>query len=404
MEYYRFFKDNKHFISFGIILTFFSSFGQTFLISLYVPDLLAMLGLTNASFGGLYSGATITGALMLIYAGRLIDRIPLRTYSVATAVALLLSCIVLAIGGSAWSVALGLFGLRFAGQGMMAHIVMTSMSRYYEEHRGKALSLSLLGFSLGEAVFPVSIGFILGLYGWRTSLYFSAALIVFMLIPMIYWLLRYQPDGDEDRDEHSGIKMSYRELIADRRFFIISVNGTLLPFMLTGLMFYQLILAAQKGWSIEWIATCFVGFAAARTVGSLLSGPLVDRFSAQRLFPLYLIPFVLGVLALAFFSHPYTAMLYLSLAGFAMGLSASIKSAVIAEIYGTRYIGSIRSVFGAMTVVSTAVSPILIGWLLDIGWDFSLISLISAAAASAVVWLSFFLKSNEDTTVAPQEG
>jgi len=404
MDYILFFKDNKRFITFGIMMTFFSSFGQTFLISLYVPNLIAMLGLSNAMFGGLYAGATIFGALSLMYFGRMIDTVSLRKFSVVTAVILLVSCLVIAFSGNLAGVAIGLFGLRFAGQGLLGHIALTSMSRYYEENRGKALSLSVLGFSIGEAIFPVTIGFVIGLYDWRTALIFSAVLIGIILIPLIYWLLSKVPDKIENKnDEQDTQKFSYIEILSKRRFYIITINTIMLPFMLTGLLFYQLILAEQKGWTLEWMATCFIGFAVARTLGSIAVGPLVDRFSGVQLFPLYLIPFVAGVSLLVFFSHPYIAMIYLSLAGFAMGLSQSIKGAVLAEVYGTRYIGTIRSMYTAIGVLSTALSPVLIGWMLDAGWRFASISLIAALIVTGVIMLSFLLKTEKDYVIIPSQ-
>ncbi len=404
MDYILFFKDNKRFITFGIMMTFFSSFGQTFLISLYVPNLIAMLGLTNAAFGGLYAGATILGAVSLMYFGRLIDTVSLRKFSVITAVILLMSCLVIAFSGSIAGVVIGLFGLRFAGQGLLGHIALTSMSRHYEENRGKALSLSVLGFSIGEAIFPVTIGFVIGLYDWRAALIFSAILIGIILIPLIYWLLSKVPDTtDNNEDKREKHNFSYVQLLSDKRFYIIALNGTMLPFMLTGLLFYQIILAEQKGWAIEWMATCFIGFAVARTLGSIVSGPLVDRYSGVQLFPLYLIPFVIGVSLLAFFSHPYIALFYLSLAGFAMGLSQSVKGAVLAEMYGTRYIGTIRSLFTALGVLSTAVSPVIIGWMLDAGWNFTSISLIAAMIVTGVIMLSFLLKTEKDYIIIPSQ-
>lgn len=82
MDYLRFFLGNKRLISFGFILTFFSSFGQTFLLSLYVPKILNEFELTNSFFGGLYAFATVGSSLILVYVGKLIDRTNLKTYTI----------------------------------------------------------------------------------------------------------------------------------------------------------------------------------------------------------------------------------------------------------------------------------------------------------------------------------
>lgn len=149
------------------------------------------------------------------------------------------------------------------------------------------------------------------------------------------------------------------------------------------------------------MATCFIGYAVARTVGSIVSGPLIDRVSAVRMFPLYLIPFIFGVLMLVFFTAPIIALVYLSLAGLSMGLYGSVKSAVLAEVYGTRYIGTVRSMFSSIGVLSTAVSPVIIGWMLDAGWHFTMISLLCAIAVTGVVMISYQLNTDKDIAVIP---
>ncbi|MCH8524556.1 MAG: hypothetical protein LAT52_08405, partial [Balneolales bacterium] len=62
-SYLDFLKRNFEPVFFGFLLTFFSSFGQTFLISLFVPFILADLAFSNSVFGGYYAMATIVSSL-----------------------------------------------------------------------------------------------------------------------------------------------------------------------------------------------------------------------------------------------------------------------------------------------------------------------------------------------------
>ena len=68
MAYLRFFLTHPRALSFGVLLTLFSSFGQTFLISIFVPRLLEEFALNTAQFGALYALATITSAASLMTA------------------------------------------------------------------------------------------------------------------------------------------------------------------------------------------------------------------------------------------------------------------------------------------------------------------------------------------------
>lgn len=396
MEYIRFILGNKRLISFGFLLTFFSSFGQTFLLSLYVPDLIKEFHLTNSSFGGLYAAATLAASIILVYVGKFIDNSDLRKYTLYSALILLTACVVLAVSQNIIFVLIGFLGLRLAGQGLLSHISNTSISKHFEESRGKALSITALGYSLGEGIFPIIVGVIIGLAGWRYSMLLNALFVAVILIPFIWVALsKYNTNyPQENKNIDAANNFSRINLIKSKNFYLIAVNSVVLPFLVTGLFFYQLVLADSMGWTVEIMSVSFIGFAFGRTLFSLISGKMVDRFSAVKLFPLYLIPFSVGLFLLLIADHPYIAMLYLFLTGVSVGLSSTIKTSVVAEIYGTKNLGNIRSVFATLMVVSTALGPLLFGYMLDIGFHFSSIISLSLIIVVFVSIITLRLERN----------
>jgi MFS-type transporter involved in bile tolerance (Atg22 family) len=121
MTYRNFLVANRGILSFGILLTFSSSFGQTFLISLFVPYLLNEFSLSHAQFGNLYSAATLLAAAFLPVLGSWIDRTHLRDYSIAVAVGLAFSCLLVYLSTSVPVLFVALLALRLAGQGLLSH-------------------------------------------------------------------------------------------------------------------------------------------------------------------------------------------------------------------------------------------------------------------------------------------
>lgn len=371
MDYIKFFLSNKRLISFGFILTFFSSFGQTFLLSLYVPKIINDFELTNSYFGGLYAVATVSSSFILAYVGKLIDHTDLRKYSLYSALLLMLSSLMMAFSNNILMIFLGLLGLRFAGQGLLSHISSTSISKFFDKTRGKALSITSLGYSTGEGFFPILMSFVIGYVGWRNSLILNSLIVAIVLIPFIWFALSKVNDRNseiENSTQNSNFSRSI--LFRDKTFYLIALNSIVLPFLVTGLFFYQSSLADFKNWTIEWISFSFLGFAAGRTISSLISGKLIDKYSALKLLPLYLIPFLVGLMALLFFNHNYIAIVYLTLTGISVGFGGTIKTAVIAEIYGVKSLGGIRSVFATIMILGTAMSPLLFGFLIDNGYNF----------------------------------
>jgi MFS family permease len=374
MDYVNFFLKNKRLISFGFILTFFSSFGQTFLLSLYVPKIINEFQLTNSYFGGLYAIATLSSSFILVYVGKLIDNTDLRKYTMYSSFLLVISSLSLAFSSNIIMIFLGLLGLRFAGQGLLSHISNTSISKFFDKTRGKALSITSLGYSAGEGFFPILMSFVIGYVGWRNSLIINSLIVVFVLLPFIWFALsKLKERTPEIKTKKNEIIFSRKILFKDKYFYLIALNSIALPFLATGLFFYQSSLAEFKHWTIEWLSFSFIGFAIGRTIASLLSGKLIDKYSAAKLLPLYLIPFLLGLIILLFFSHIYVAIIYLTLTGISMGAGSTIKTAVIAEIYGVESLGGIRSVFATIMILGTALSPLLFGYIIDNGYSFSYI-------------------------------
>lgn len=371
MSYLTFVLQERKVLSFGLSFTFFSSFGQTFLISLFVPFFLADFNLSNAAFGSIYSAATLASASILPYLGKWIDVLPIGRYSLYVAGGLLIAALTMAFSWHIGFLFAGILMLRLAGQGLSGHTAETAMARYFKLQRGKALSISSLGYPIGEGILPVGIAGLLAITSWRTTWGIIAAAIALIFIPFILYVLNKTKIEDSnqqvkktesDSDDSSG---SYFQIINNRRFWLILPAILIPPFWATALFLYQVSIAEQLGWTAAIIASAFIFFAVARIVSSLGIGPVIDKFSAKTVFPFYIIP--LGAGLIVAFYHPgiWSAFLYMALMGVTLGFGSTTKSALYAELYGEEMIGTVRSLFASIMVFSTALSPFLMGWMLD---------------------------------------
>ena len=177
MNTLSFIRENSRFLGFGLGLMVLSNFGQTFYISLYGAHIRAAFSLSHTEFGLAYSSATLTSALILAWLGRRIDDIDLRLYAVLLAVGLAAAAGLLSWANSIPALALALLGLRLCGQGLMTHAAMTTMGRYFDRQRGRAMSFAVLGMPLGEALFPMAAVAAMASIGWRQAWAASALLI-----------------------------------------------------------------------------------------------------------------------------------------------------------------------------------------------------------------------------------
>ncbi|MBT3238331.1 MAG: MFS transporter [Rhodospirillaceae bacterium] len=397
MDTLTFIRQNVRFLGFGLLLMLSSNLGQTFYISLFGAAIRDDFNLGNAEFGAIYSAATMCSALMLAWVGRRIDVLDLRLYVTLVLVGVAVATALLGASTNIYVLGLALFGLRLGAQGLMGHAAVTSMARYFEGRRGRAMSFAALGLPLGEATFPLLAVTALAAIGWRQTWVLSGILVA-LLIPVFLWLLqghgeRHSRHVEETSSEAEESQWSRRDVLRDKRYYLVIPGVLMPPFVLTGLFFHQTVLAAAKGWTLEWLATAFVGYAVLHVVASLVCGFLVDRFGALKLLVFYQVPLLMGMLVLVLVDDAWAAAAYLSLAGATTGASLPVVNAMWAETYGVTHLGAIKAMNVALMVFATAVSPIAAGMMLDAGISFETIITFTAMAVGVSVgllWLRRF--------------
>lgn len=394
-EYYYFLRGNFRKVSFGWLLTFLSSFGQTFLISLYVPEIVEAFAISEGTFGAIYAACTVSASIIMLTVGHTVDHKPVKKVTAFTVISLGLSSILLGFSYHLAVLFIALVGLRLCGQGLMSHISMTIISKYFDKNRGKALSISSLGYSMGEAIFPIIITSIIAFFDWRIAAITSGVALLLYLIRLKFTdLLDFDKQlSPEGKPSTWSLIKDYKSVVLDRRFGIMMPASFILSFTNTAIFFYQYVFVEDKGWSAQLYATFFTVYAIARFCFSLFGGTWVDKFTAKKMFRIYLIPMSLGLIPFALMDSIIGALLFLITAGITTGMSGTVKTSLIAEIYGTEKMGAIRSVFTMFMVISTALGPLLVGFLIDNDVDFSTIILLLCATMILVVLNSQCIKN-----------
>ena len=389
MTYIKFIKKNIRFLSFGFMLMFFSSFGQTFFISLFNNEIREVFKLTHGQYGFIYSIATFISASVIIWLGKFIDNIDLRNFVLIISFGLVFGIAILCSSNSVIFLCIAIFLLRLFGQGLMPHASMTSMTRYYSYDRGKAISISSLGLPLGEIALPTISIFLISAYGWKFTWVSALILISISIMPIRYILLKnheirhhkWEKENNflQQEEKAKAIKSFTRtEVLLDKKFYLIIFSILSPAYIMTGLFFHQIHLFETKGWTLNLLAGAFALYAIITVSSSIIIGKLIDLYGSKKLVIIHLIPLGLGLLILSQFTNSLAAILYLSLAGITVGMANSLLSSLWAEIYGTIHIGSIKSLVTACMVFVSALSPFMFGWGIDFGINIENIILICA--------------------------
>jgi len=370
---FQFLKSNFQYLLFGFLMTFCSSFGQTFFLGIFNPFIREDLNLSHSEFGGIYSAATLVSSLTIIWLGKKIDDFKLRNFAIFVCISLFFAAVFMSQLSSLVHLLLAIFFLRLFGQGLMSHTSSTAMARYFDKNRGKALGVAWLGLSFGEGILPGLVIFLLNYLVWKKIWITIAVFLIVFVLPLIVFLLKNFEDNSVEQEQSKkseNIKnWTRQEVLKDLRFYFL-LPAVLCPaFLITGIFINQIYLFENLNWGINFIAPSFTAYAIFSVISLQLSGFLIDKFSALKILPFYLIPMILGLLFSLFFKFALSPVIFFILMAITNGTSNVLLTSTWSEMYGTKHLGAIRSITVSLMVFSTSLSPFLFGYLIDFGFD-----------------------------------
>ena len=378
-----FFISDPKLLFYGFTILFFASFGQTFFISIFNTEIRNFFNLTAGEFGLVYALGTLTSSVILVGFAKLIDHIDLRIYSFMISLGLAIACLGMYIKyESIILLFFIIFGLRFFGQGAMSHAGETTMARYFDVNRGKAISVGTLGGKIGIMFLPFIVIKLLAIMDWRYVWLGAALTILVFFIPLLFLFLykhevRHSNFKELNVDITSNKKWKTREVIVDKKFYIYLPMSIAASFISTGLMFHQIFIINEKGWSLEMMANGYILLGIFSIIGLSFGGPIIDKFNTKKIVIFTLFPLFLAILILIFFDSYLSMLIYLSLLGLNMGIGTPFIGSLWAELYNLESLGSVKALLHACGVFASALSPLIFGYIIDLGFGILTIATIA---------------------------
>ena len=385
-------------IVFGFIFTFFSSFGQSFFLGMFNSSIRDTLSITHGQFGTIYASATLLSSFVLVWVGKKIDDVNILKFASYVIIFLSISCFLFSKISSVIFLFFGIFLMRLAGQGLTTHTGTTTISRYFEKNRGRALSIGWLGLSAAEFILPVLIVFLLTFIEWR-DIWVSISILVIIILPIVSYILvkDIKLDTREESkniDSFKEIKQWKRiEVLKDYRFYIICMSMLAMPWIATGSFVYQSFILDSKNWGPYIIAQSFMAYSIFSVVTLFFSGFLIDKFTSRKLLIYMNIPLFIATIVIFYFKNPITSFVFFGLIGITNGFANVLGSSTWAEIYGVKYIGSIKALTSALMVFSTAFGTALFGILIDAGFTIEEIAIVSGTYIFGSIILLYMVKN-----------
>tara|TARA_A100001011_G_scaffold180642_2_gene189523 strand:- start:4319 stop:5509 length:1191 start_codon:yes stop_codon:yes gene_type:complete len=394
----NFFYYDPKLLLYGFLIIFFASYGQTFFIALFNNDIKKYYNLSDGEFGLVYAVATIMSSLLLVNFAKLIDYLDLRVYSIFVTIGLIIPCLAIYfLPSSVMYLFLIIFALRFFGQGAMSHAGTTSMARYFGEDRGKAISIATLGGTLGIMLLPIVVVYLKNYFSFR-QIWLLSSLSLIIFLPILFFILGNQKIRQDKFSNNIGEQkeiLTILSIIKNKNFLIYLPLTIAFSFIGTGLMFHQIYIFNEKNWTIEMLSTGYLFFGLFSFFGLVFGGPLIDILNPRKAIILILTPIFIAIIILITFDNFYFLVIYMSLFGLNLGISAPFTGSLWAVLFNLESLGTVKALFHALAVLASALSPLLFGYIIDWGFGIGMIALISLTMIIIATILPLILSPNE---------
>ena len=275
----------------------------------------------------------------------------------------------------------------------------TTISRFFEKTRGRALSTTWLGLSLAEFILPLLIIFLLTFIDWR-NIWIAISISVIIILPIVIVALvkNVKLDSRETSSTTNIITKDMKqwtrsEVLKDYRFYIICLSMLAMPWIATGTFVYQSFITSSKDWGPYVIAQSFMVYSILSVVTLFISGFLIDKFTSRKLLIYMNVPLFFSTVVLFYFDVEISSFFFFGLLGITNGLANVLGSSTWAEIYGVKHIGSIKALTTALMVFATAFGTALFGILIDIKFSIEQIAIVSGAYILTSIILLYLVRS-----------
>jgi MFS family permease len=349
--------------------------GRTQGLGLITEPLLTDLGLDRVTYATLNFWATIIGSAGALGIGRLIDRFGSR--GVLTALAISLGVVVCAMSGTGGllSLAVWLTLTRALGQSALSVISITIVGQWFVRRIDAAMAIYSVVMSVGFMMaFPL-VGSAIQAWGWR-PVWFSVGIALIVALAPAAWLIVRRspeacgllPDGDEPGarrvspaiEDLSGY--SWREAIAMPAFWMFAVGAALYGLVASGIGLFNESILAERGFGADLYYQTLVVTAMTALLGNFGGGWLAGRISLDRLLAISLAVLTAGLAVLPYVATRWQVMMWAVAMGLGGGLVTVLFFAVWPRVFGRKQLGQIQGAAQAVTVLASAVGPLLLAW------------------------------------------
>lgn len=376
--------------------------GRTQGLGLITESLLIDLSIDRIHFARINLWATLIGALFCIGVGRLIDHFGSRV--ILTSVSFALGIVVLLMSGTSSVLALALLITltRGLGQSALSVVSITMVGQWFVRRINLAMAVYTIVLSIGFMLaFPL-VGAIVLNGGWRLSWWIVGLCLVFGLTPLSLFLVRRSPESCDlqtpelvplNSDVATGESFTLKQALTTSAFWVVGVSSAVYGLVASGIALFNESILAERGFDASTYHRSLVIVALTSLLGNFLGGWLTTRWTMNRLLAVAMTLLAGSLLALPHVSTQTHVAIYAVVMGLAGGFVIVIFFSYWSSVYGRGHLGKIQGAAQAMTVVASAVGPLLLAECVSRTGSYASMFYVLTVVVILLALLAWFIKT-----------
>jgi MFS family permease len=334
--------------------------GRTQGLGLITEPLLADLQLDRITYANINLWATLVGAAICLPVGRVFDRVGLRwaTAALTFVLAVVVWRMSVLTGGVTTLFVLILL-TRAIGQSALSVASITAVGKSFGARVGMAMGVYSVLLSAFFAIAFVAIGASVRTGGWRLAWTQVALGLAFVVTPAVVLFMREPaatPAPAASPQLVSGLTLC--DALRTPAFWVFAGATSLFGLVSSGLGLFNEAILAERGFDQQTYHTFLAGSALIALVGQFGCGWMTLRWSMQRLLGVAMFLYALALVALPFIITAPQLWIFAALMGLSGGM-ITVMFFAIWRRFGAAHLGRIQGAAQMLTVLASAIGPLL---------------------------------------------
>ena len=261
------------------------------------------------------------------------------------------------------------------GAGTLPITWTRAVNNRFEDRKGFALGLSLLGTGVFGFLVKPFTAFVIDAYGWRAAYMAVGALPLILAFPVAWFAFHDVGDRNQsaaDRRESDALRaaatpgLTFSETLRNWRFWVLAIAFVPISFGVGGPIPNMENIVKTAGFSGPDIVSLVSLIGLSVIAGRVVGGWLIDRFWAPGI-----AFFMLSAPALACWMFAHGDLTYATAAGsiiligFAAGVEYDLMAFLVARYFGLKSYGAIYGSLYGFFALGAGIGPVVFGRAFD---------------------------------------